>query len=998
MKMRKISFILLFLLAALYAHGESIHVKEAGSLSTLIGDRKNTITELQLSGSLNGTDIKFIREMVALASVNMRDSKIVSGGEPYDGTYYTQDDVIGGSMFSYMKTWVSVVLPAGVKSMGMAAFAECENLESIALPETVTAIGDECFKNNNKLHNVTIPSGCTVIGASLFYDCSSLKTINIPDGIIHIPRSCFSGCSQLSNIDGCNNVETTDSYAFANCKLTTLPGGSSLKTIGYSAFAYCDSLTSVTIPGSILSIGEYAFQRCSNLKKVIFEEGNTSVGSHMFMQCYQLSEVVLPSTINKIDYGAFAETGIETITLPDGLTDLVEACFYDCLNLVSIDIPAGVTKIGLNMFGGCKKLQTAKIPHTVTYIMEKAFKGCSSLSKVICLNPTPPILGTDVFAGLPLANRNLEVPQGSESLYAVADQWKDFYGEKPTLVIDGKKATVGILTAGTLPEIIGGYVGDIEELIISGPLNGTDLHFIRSMSMDYKLIKLDMAQASIVSGGDAYLVYNNKTYNTSDNVIGASMFWELSHIKSIVLPHSIISIEASAFSDCVELQTVKMSETVTSIGPAAFYSCFQLSDIELPSRISGIAANTFWKCLSLREITIPNGVTAIGTRAFCNTGLQSINIPEGVVNINGLSFSDCAFLTSVTIPKSVTSVGNDTFDGSQSLTSIIWNTSFYIQLFVDLSESNCLLYINSDAAVSHITKINNIIRNGMAENITLISDKPFHCPVSFKTKKVLYEKKFSLNSGLAEAAGWETIVLPFNVESYYNVEKGALAPFSSESIGTKPFWLRTLTNEGFEDVSMLEANKPYIISMPNNAEYDNEYNIVGIVSFTAENVDGITIPTTPQPMYQGEFTDYSLIPTFRSVEASDTVYALNTSVIGSNPAGSVFVRALRDVAPFEAYVVSKEAPAFAPMMYGIGSDGGGITALEQLLLKENRSLKIYSRASVLYIESDRPRLISIYGSDGVLIRSVNIQEGKNVIDNLPTGIYFLEGKKVIIKS
>ena len=83
------------------------------------------MTELQLSGSLNGTDVKFIREMAALVSINMKEAKIVSGGESYDGTYYTKNDTIGVGMFSNMKTWTSVILHNGIKCIDSFAFAQC---------------------------------------------------------------------------------------------------------------------------------------------------------------------------------------------------------------------------------------------------------------------------------------------------------------------------------------------------------------------------------------------------------------------------------------------------------------------------------------------------------------------------------------------------------------------------------------------------------------------------------------------------------------------------------------------------------------------------------------------------------------------------------------------------------------------------------------------------------------------------------------------------------
>ena len=436
---------------------------------------------------------------------------------------------------------------------------------------------------------------------------------------------------------------------------------------------------------------------------------------------------------------------------------------------------------------------------------------------------------------------------------------------------------------------------------------------------------------------------------------------------------------------------------MTRIGAAAFSTCYSLSDVELPPHLTSIDDEVFWSCASLKAVTLPAGIKAIGTRAFYYSGIQEANIPEGVTTIGKLSFGSCGSLASITIPASVTYINPNALEKSLSLTSIIWNTSETVQQFIDLSDSNCLLYLNSDASVSTgITKIKNVIRNGVADNITLVSGKPFHCPIAFKTKKISCEKDFSLTSGIAEAAGWETIVLPFNVESYYNEEKGALAPFSSGGVGTKPFWLRTLTDQGFEDASVLEANKPYIISMPNNNDYDSNYNIVGTVSFSAENEDGITIPATPQTMYKGEFVDYSLVPTYELIKASDMVYALNTSMYSKKPAGSVFVRSLRDVTPFEAYVISKEALKTAPAMYSIGGAGGDITALEKILLKEANTLHIYAQGNTLYIETDKPRLISIYGSDGIRVRLVSAQQGKNAVNNLPTGIYFLEGKKVII--
>ena len=87
----------------------------------------------------------------------------------------------------------------------------------------------------------------------------------------------------------------------------------------------------------------------------------------------------------------------------------------------------------------------------------------------------------------------------------------------------------------------------------------------------------------------------------------------------------------------------------------------------------------------------------------------------------------------------------------------------------------------------------------------------------------------------------------------------------------------------------------------------------------------------------------------------------------------------------------------APLMYSIGGEGGEITGLEEIMKKEDESLKVYTVGNVLYIDSARDRSISIYDVTGRTVRVVEVLEGSNTITDLSSGFYFLEGKKVVIK-
>ena len=86
-------------------------------------------------------------------------------------------------------------------------------------------------------------------------------------------------------------------------------GGKPVTEFGVGAFAYCSSLTEVTIPKSVTSIGRSAFEGCSNLTKVIIPEGVTSIGGGAFRTCSSLTEVTIPKSVTSIESFAFYDCG-----------------------------------------------------------------------------------------------------------------------------------------------------------------------------------------------------------------------------------------------------------------------------------------------------------------------------------------------------------------------------------------------------------------------------------------------------------------------------------------------------------------------------------------------------------------------------------------------------------------------------------------------------------------------------------------------------------------
>lgn len=144
MPARQLALTLLLLLGcvALYAAGDEtppqqvvVCLDQAGTLPDKLDDsQKKETASLKVIGNVNGTDIALIREMArwnkgVLATLDLSEARIVSGGSPYYKTYETSQDEIGDYMFSGCTNLVSVELPKGVKAIGNGAFSVCREFD-----------------------------------------------------------------------------------------------------------------------------------------------------------------------------------------------------------------------------------------------------------------------------------------------------------------------------------------------------------------------------------------------------------------------------------------------------------------------------------------------------------------------------------------------------------------------------------------------------------------------------------------------------------------------------------------------------------------------------------------------------------------------------------------------------------------------------------------------------------------------------------------------------
>lgn len=443
-----------------------------------------------------------------------------------------------------------------------------------------------------------------------------------------------------------------------------------------------------------------------------------------------------------------------------------------------------------------------------------------------------------------------------------------------------------------------------------------------------------------------YGIYGNKNLVSIEipvtvKKVGAHVFKSCSSLQKVDLPN-VETLGERVFESCGKLTKVTLSPDLQVIPDYAFQYCGSLADVPLPSSLVSIGVSAFRDCSSLVDVSLPSSLVSIGTGAFANCkSLTSVDMPNTVTTLENGTYLGCSSLnemnlsqegtpeinssafaysglSSITIPETVTSVGGGILNGCSRLTSIFWECNRDVPNIIDLNSTSCLLYLSHDVKCPSTWK-NVIEPGGVAQTIVLKNEKRYLCPKAFTANKISYTREFTMKTIPGKAAGWQTIILPFSVQTITDKDGNRLAPFMAEGDGIwKRFWLRELQADGtYKDVTAIEANKPYLIAMPNAEEYASEYCISGNVTFEADNV---SLGETPE-IVPTDGGAYSMYGTYDWVTGTRKVYALNLDNWSDGSVyyekGSVFVPSLRDVAPFECYLQNNNPSASTRGFIGI---------------------------------------------------------------------------------
>ena len=208
----------------------TLTLKSAGSLGSYIDEKNiNILENLTLTGNLNGTDIKIIRNIRNLTTLDISKANIVSGGDFYYEHYGTINNIISDWMFSGL-SFKEIKLPESCIEIRWLALGGCVSLTHIEIPNKVKKIGNSAIWGCTNLISVKIPDSVVEIDITAFGLCNNLKEVILPNSITKLGNSVFQRCNSLEYVKLSENLEELENGLFNQC--------GSLKSINYSQFDY----------------------------------------------------------------------------------------------------------------------------------------------------------------------------------------------------------------------------------------------------------------------------------------------------------------------------------------------------------------------------------------------------------------------------------------------------------------------------------------------------------------------------------------------------------------------------------------------------------------------------------------------------------------------------------------------------------------------------------------------------------------------------------------
>lgn len=552
---------------------------------------------------------------------------------------------------------------------------EREELMQDSLRENIAAVqgyvGETIYKDIKYSYN-TATGTASVIDAR---NCSGSVTIekSIP-------------------VDGKSyKVTSIGDQAFYESSITSLNTGSSVTSIGRSAFSRCKYLSKVIISYSVGKIDDYAFSGCTALNEVhitdmLFwcfidfgiDSNPLQYGAILYLNLIAVTRLEIPYSTEQIKPRAFYNyRHVTSVTIPNTLKEIGIDAFYQCVNLEEVhisdigawcniefgypgygDFESNPLLYAHNLYFNDQLITDFPIGKEIQQINRGAFVECSITSITFLANAHPSI-GEYAFSGC-IGLTKVSIPN---YIFSIASHTFSGCTALASVSIPSTVSTIGNFA----------FYGcrSLNEVRISGLKEWCEINFLGFRSNPLEYANNLYIQGSLIS---------DLIIPPGVSKISRGLFKNCHNVTSIHIPDSVTSIDSEAFCGCKDVSLLTLSGSINSIGDRAFAECAKIPSLILSPSVTKIGRNAFIGCTGLSRVYITD------IEAWCNIDFGNAHsnpleyardliheiegtyrpiahliIPKSIKQIKPHIFQDYAKLKSVTIHASVTSIGECAF-------------------------------------------------------------------------------------------------------------------------------------------------------------------------------------------------------------------------------------------------------------------------------------------------------------------------------------------------
>ena len=569
-------------------------------------------------------------------------------------TDYLNGQTLTGIDYASLSAWnyntsamKSVVIPEGVTRIDGYAFASDSALERVELPASLRYIYYDAFYYCTSLREITIPAGVESIGVDVFYGCKNLT--------VHAPSTLRD---KFSVPDGC----TIEYYEIPEYTVTFNANGGTIDGETTTEVIVDEGSTVGTLPDPAMN--SYAF-----LGWFTAAEGGDEVTAETVvtddMTLYAHWEKIV-YTYNYIDNG----DGTVTLSRYDANGNWVDEPISPS-PVGELTVPEEidgklVVEINRDFFDGIPEMTSIIIPASVTSISSSALSDALGLTNITVAADNPAYKSMDGILYTKDGKKLVTCPRqkggdlvvangteiiGSEAFYLHSNNLISILLPDGVRIIENSAfyncRALGAVTIPASVETIGAQAfGNCSRLVtvtFAGAESGIDIAATAFVGTPYEAAKpfaLIMEYGTLVGIHGvapetlviADYLDNGQSLARIDYASLSALNYDMSAMKSVVIPEGVTRIDRYAFASDSALERVELPASLRYIYYDAFYYCTSLREITIPAGVESIGVDVFYGC---KNLTVHAPSTLRDTFSVPDScTIEYYEIPEYTVTLN----------------------------------------------------------------------------------------------------------------------------------------------------------------------------------------------------------------------------------------------------------------------------------------------------------------------------------------------------------------------------